>query len=177
MPVLEKRYDSKGNEVGVTFCPTGKMMEFAMRRSSPKNIHKTNEEIFKEIGLSEQIIRSWQNKYNPHFDEWLAEALETYSAPLKEALYAVGVKHALAGDFNFWKPMAQTHGVISNEVVELNVVSKEVKKLSEMTPEQLAEHQKSLMAAISEDDTGDGEVAYASSGEEQGSNSNGDKPL
>lgn len=147
MPVLEKKYDSKGNEIGVQFNPTASMLNFAVSRAATKNLHKTNEELCRELGLSISIIDGWQDRYGEHFTDWLVEALETYSQPIKESLFAIGYKLAMQGDVNFWKPLATTFGVVKNETIDINVLPQKVKKLEEMTPMELEEYQQRLLAS------------------------------
>ncbi len=152
MPVLEPKYDSKGNEVGVRFNPTAKMLEFAVARCVPKNCDKTNEEICEKIGISPRTIEEWQRKYGEHFSDWLGEAMETYSAPIKEALHNLGLKKALDGDFNFWKMLAVHHKAVEPDRVDVNILPQRVKKLEEMSAEELQEYQERLLASGRGDD-------------------------
>jgi hypothetical protein len=146
MPVLEEKYDSKGNVVGTRFNPTAKMLEFAVARSAPKNASKTNDELCADIGIAATTVQGWQNKYGSHFSEWLSEALETYSAPIREALHSLGLKKALEGDFNFWKALATHHKAVDPDRIDINVLPARVKRLEEMTKEELAEYQQRLLA-------------------------------
>ena len=187
MPILEKKLDARGEEIGIKFNPTSAMLNFAMHRAQAKNIDKTNEEILKSLDLSISLVETWDKQYGDYFRDFLVEALETFGQPLKESLHNLGWKMAMGGDFQFWKAMATTHGVVKNEVVEVNVIARATKKLEDMSEGELLEHQKQLQAqlsgddsdlpAVSEEHSGDGEMVAAPSGGEPRSDSNRDKPL
>lgn len=111
---------TKNGDVVKRFVPTGRMILYAVTRAkSPTLVDK---EICELTGLAPPTIASWSAKYGHDYLEWLEEMIDQFM-PDKEAemLHAVGMIESLQGNFQFWKEMAKTKGVIKEDVKNLSV--------------------------------------------------------
>lgn len=181
MPVLEPIFDKDGEIVGHRFNPTGSMYRFAMERAKPENLGLENKAIIQRLGLSEHTINGWTTKYGEHFTEWLHDALETFSQPIQNSLAGVGYLEAMRGGsqgFPYWKELARTYGVIKNEAIDVNIVDQKIRKLNDLTPEQLEIERNALLASLREmEDDGGPPLAEATEGRQPGSPGGGDRQL
>lgn len=118
-PVLETVIDKNGAE-SQRFSPTGRMILFAISRA--KNPTFTDNECAADVGVMPATVSGWKSKYGSFFGSWLEEMIDQHM-PDKEAemLHAVGMVEAMQGNFNFWKEMARTKGVIKEESKPLHI--------------------------------------------------------
>lgn len=118
-PVLSKTFGKNGDVIE-TFTPTARQILFALAMA--KSPHLVEEEIAAEIGLSKTTLKTWKEKYGTKWQNWLEEMLDQH-APDKDAelLKSVGMIHALQGNYQFWKDLAKTAGVIKEDAKPLHV--------------------------------------------------------
>jgi len=116
--VIEQTFGKNGDVIE-TFCPTSRMMLYAMCKA--KNPTWSDPEIASELGFGTSTIGSWK-RYGSAFTSWLEEFIDQH-APDKEAelLHAVGMVEALQGNYNFWKDLAKSKGVIKDEAKTFNL--------------------------------------------------------
>lgn len=76
------------------------------------------------LGLHVRTIKRWKELYDEpkaeenYFSRWLEEAIDIHAATddhKKTILEAVGMVNAVNGNFQFWREMARTQGVIKEE--------------------------------------------------------------
>jgi len=117
--VLDKTFGKNGDVIE-TFCPTAKQILFAMCKA--KNAHMTDSEVAHEVGITPQAVSRWRCDYGSSFSGWLEEMIDQY-APDKDAelLHAVGMVHAVQGNYNFWKDMAKSKGVIKEDSKPMHI--------------------------------------------------------
>lgn len=119
-PVIEEVI-TKDGDVITRFSATGRMWIFARFKALEPGL--TDEEIAKKCDFSHSIIYTWKKKYGPHFASWLEEAVDMFSNEHGAAmLEAVGMAQALQpNNFQYWREMARTKGVIKDEVKTQNI--------------------------------------------------------
>ncbi len=117
-PVMSKTFGKNGDVIE-TFTPTSRQMLYAMCKA--KNPTWSDPEIAKELGFGSATIGSWK-RYGSAFTSWLEEFIDQH-APDKEAelLHAVGMVEALQGNYNFWKDLAKSKGVIKEDTKNLTI--------------------------------------------------------
>lgn len=125
-------------------------MLFGFARASAKYAGLEDWEVGEKVGLHMDAITKWRGEYNPYFDEWLDDFVLTHSNKkfLKDMLEGVGVRKALAGDFQFWKPMAIRERVIETESMNLKLIPVNLGAFDEWTPEQLEANRDTLLEAL-----------------------------
>lgn len=148
MSCLESRMINGKTEI--SFNPNPQMYAFAMARGVPGHAHLDDKQVMDKIGMNGNTVVGWRRDYNPHFDEWLEGYLMTHTNAkmLKAMLESVGVQKALAGEFNFWKPLALREGVIKPDSVNLNVIPIDLGKLGDMSDSELEDARKTVMASL-----------------------------
>lgn len=118
--VLEKVVDKNGATT-IRFSPTAHMRIFAMEKA--KNPGAGDRDVCREAGLDPQCAEKWAERYGSHYLEWLEEFIEqTPSGKEAALLERVGMVQALEpGNFQYWRELARTHGVIKEEVREQKI--------------------------------------------------------
>ncbi len=173
--VLQPVFDRNGQQIGIKFYPTPNMRIWVQERVKPEHKGKSDEEVARSMGANESYVKYWANRYGEHFLDWYEIELERAISPIKALLHAVGIEKALEGDFQYWKELSRTWGVISAEQVEQKIsVSRAADQYDNLTEEQLIERQKKLIRqaqSLEHERTDD--VAGESSVGGQGSSSNG----
>lgn len=151
----------KVNGISVTeFNPTPQMRLFALSAfCDPALSGKEPEFICASIGLSKSAWRRFM-EFEPHFSEWLEDMRLTLGGKSKKRLLEmVGMERALAGEFNFWKPLAVREGVINPDQLNVGLnIPANLGALKDMNDEQLAGLENSVMAAL-RSETQPGEIA------------------
>lgn len=106
----------------VEFKPTPQMRLFAMALfCDPSLSGKEPEAICDSIGISHHAFKTFKS-YEPHYSEWMEDfRLSLGGKNKRSALEAVGMQRALAGEFNFWKPLALREGVIEPDRLEMGI--------------------------------------------------------
>ncbi len=90
------------------------MLLFAI--SKVRNPDLSDAEIFKELGSSKNLHKEWVKRYGKAYTDWLEEYMEGQTYRKSDLLEAVGMAQALqAGNYQYWRDMAKTHGVIRDE--------------------------------------------------------------
>lgn len=138
-----------GQEV-VSFVPLPSMRLFALSMfCDPDMRGKEPEEICQAIRLPKNSYRNFL-KYEPYFSEWLDEfRLAMGGRSRKALLESVGMERALAGEFNFWKPLAIREGVISEDKLLLGAsLPSNLGSFTEMSDEQLSATENSIMDSL-----------------------------
>ncbi len=141
----------KINGVEVTqFKPTPGMRLFALSAiCDPLCSGKDPEEICKSIGLGKTSYSNFL-KFEPYFSEWLDEVrLALGGKSKKHLLEMVGFERALAGEFNFWKPLAIREGVISEDKLNVGLsLPANLGAFKGMTDEQFDATENSIMDSL-----------------------------
>lgn len=119
MPIVETI--SKSGEVITRFEPSGNQLLFAMNKA--KNPHLSEEEVCDMMHMARRNLTAWKTKYGSHFLEWLEEAVDTFGNDQEaKMLEAVGMMQALkSNNYQYWRDMARTKGVIKEEVKTQNI--------------------------------------------------------
>jgi hypothetical protein len=147
-PIIEVMPRPDGTE-RVRFVPTSKMRAFAIALfAEPELRGKTPEDVLRYLGFSAKLWKDWQG-FNPYFEEWL-EAVEVQYSPkhIAREIEAVGLEKALAGDFQFWKPFALKHKIISPDNATLTVIPANLGNFSEWSEADVEKHRTNLMETI-----------------------------
>lgn len=112
---------SKSGEVITRFEPSGNQLLFAMNKA--KNPHLSEEEVCDMMHMARRNLTAWKTKYGSHFLEWLEEAVDTFGNDQEaKMLEAVGMMQALkSNNYQYWRDMARTKGVIKEEVKTQNI--------------------------------------------------------
>ena len=76
-------------------------------------------ELSKETGLVKQNWYNWLKE--PGFEDWYYEAYKNKRKRWLPALDAIGMKHAKAGKYDFWKDMNKKAGDILDDGVKTSV--------------------------------------------------------
>lgn len=111
-PVLRTVIDKNGAEEQI-FSPSARMILFSIERA--KNPGLSNKEVCEKIGLDPQLPMRWAVKYGTHYTDWIEEAIDQASDDDAAVLERVGMVNALQGNFQFWREMARTKGVIKED--------------------------------------------------------------
>lgn len=136
---LEPEKDNHSNIIGWKFKPTTLMLLMLYECVNPKNAHLSTREIFKQRGVAYKNFVGWQKEYidkieqiDPETKEktyeernwfvlWWEEQISLSRIDLRQMLAQVGMQRALKGDYNFWRDLSKTWGVIANEEKEAPV--------------------------------------------------------
>lgn len=141
----------KVNGVEITqFTPTPGMRLFALSAiCDPDCKNLEPEAICKAIGLSKNSYKTFLT-YEPWFSEWVDEVRLALGGKSKKALLEmVGMERALAGEFNFWKPLAIREGVITPDQLNLGAaVPSNLGAMKDMSDEQLSALENTVMATL-----------------------------
>jgi len=111
-PVLREITDKNGGKEWV-FSPTAKMILYSIELA--KNPGAPMAEICRKAGVDPAMPGRWMAKYRDHYRNWLEEALDAHTDQDAEVLERVGMIQAVQGNFQFWREMARTKGVIKEE--------------------------------------------------------------
>lgn len=119
MPLIE--VIAKDGSIISRFEPNGKQLLFAINKA--KNPHLSDDEVCDMMAIKKSAPTEWYRKYGTHYKEWLDEALDTFGNDQEaKMLEAVGMMQALkAGNYQYWRDMARTKGVIKEEVKTQNI--------------------------------------------------------
>jgi len=134
----------------VRFNASPAMKVFAMTAfCDPEMSGKTPEEICRHAGISPSLYRKFLS-YEPHFSEWLEDRRIALGGKNKKAmLEAIGMEKAMAGEFNFWKPLAQREGVISNDRLDIgDALPANLGSFENFSDEQLQGIRDSLLSGL-----------------------------
>jgi hypothetical protein len=132
----------------IEYHPSMKMLLFVHARAHPKTKHLSDDDVCEGVGLSRDQIRRWRKAYNPYFDEWLTEWLENYTnSNVREALEMVGLKKALEGDFQFWKPFALREKIIQPDQQTLSVIPVSLDNYDNLSDDDIKSLQSTLLLA------------------------------
>lgn len=146
---LKEEFDRNGELLRVDFYPTADMLRYASARSSLANEKKSDRDLILELGIPVKAFNSWEPTYGNHFREWLYWFMENLRAPVRDALFGVGLDRAMRGEYNFWKDMARTVGAISTEKQDIKlIVSRGVDELSNLTAAELEAEQRKLLGEL-----------------------------
>ena len=117
--VLQEVTDKNGN-ISIKFNATAKMILFAIGKA--KNPSWSDNEVLDDIGIHRNSLSQWKTKYGSHFTSFIEEMIDNF-APDKgaELLEAVGMVNALQGNYNFWKDLAKTRGVIKEDAKSVSL--------------------------------------------------------
>lgn len=111
-PVLQTVIDKNGNSEQV-FRPTAKMILYSIYRA--ENPGAGTSEVCRMAGVDPVMPGRWAAKYGSHFMNWIEEALDAQTNDDAKVLERVGMIQASQGNFQFWREMARTKGVIKEE--------------------------------------------------------------
>ena len=194
--LLTKKYDKYGNHIAYHFKPSALMWYVVKNRVGKKNIDMSDCKFLVKYDLGIKLISNWKLRYNigsdKHhlykkeiglcrpFDEWWENAKELALAPIKDVLEMVGRAEAAAGNFPFWKEMARTRGVISNEIIETRNIHVDLKddgKIIELSKDQWNVRREAIMARLRGTDESAEDGMAESSSVEQGSTEGGADPV
>lgn len=141
----------KKNGVEITqFNPTPAMRLYALSAiCDPEFANLEPEVVCKAIGLTKNSYKSFL-QYEPYFSEWIEEVrLALGGKNKKRLLEMVGMERALAGEFNFWKPLAIREGVINPDTLNVGAaIPANLGALKGMNEQQLSELENSVMATL-----------------------------
>lgn len=110
----------------MVFTPSARMIIWAQYKCA--NMHLSEKEVSQGIGIQHSTFKGWEEKYTPHFQIWLEESYDQfsdYNDKKVSLLEAVGMVEALQGNFQYWKEMSRTYGVIKDEAkndIKLNFI-------------------------------------------------------
>ncbi len=113
--------DKNGNDQ-TTFQATPRMILYAITASKHPTL--VEDELCDLIGIHRRSIKRWKELYDRpkqdknYFSDWLEEftdANTNVDEQKKAVLEAVGMINATQGNFQFWREMARTQGVIKEE--------------------------------------------------------------
>ena len=138
-----------GQEV-VSFIPIPSMRLFALSLfCDPATKNMDPEDVCEHAGLPKNSYKKFL-KFEPYFGEWLEEfRLAMGGRSRKQLLESVGMERALAGEFNFWKPLAIREGVISEDKLLLGAsLPANLGNFTGMSDEQLAATENSIMDSL-----------------------------
>lgn len=111
-PVLRTVIDKNGGEETV-FAPTAQMILYSIYRA--ENPGMGTSEVCKMAGIAPSMPGKWAAKYSHHFMNWIEEALDANVNDDAKVLERIGMINATQGNFQFWREMARTKGVIKEE--------------------------------------------------------------
>lgn len=134
----------------VRFTPNAAMKVFAMTAyCDPEMAGKSPEEICRQAGVPLATYKRFLS-YEPYWSEWLEERRIQLGGKNKRAmLEAIGMERAMEGDFQFWKPLAQREGVISNDRLDIGaVLPASLGSFNNFTEEQLTGIRDSLLSGL-----------------------------
>lgn len=110
-PVLRTVIDKNGNEERV-FSPSARMILFSVYKTEGLS----DEEACDKAKIDRELPGRWRVKYGSWFTGWLEEAMDQGASDDAKILERVGMVNAIQGNFQFWREMARTKGVIKEEV-------------------------------------------------------------
>lgn len=102
--------DKNGGEE-VVFSPSARMILFSVHKA--RNL--SDDEACDKAGIDRQLPSRWATKYGSYYTDWLSEACDQDTSDDAAVLERVGMVNALQGNFQFWREMAKTKGVIKEE--------------------------------------------------------------
>lgn len=105
-------------------------------------------ELCKELGFKEDAFDKWCK--DPYFQEWIDDQRGLFSRgpSIKKAMLEyTGMRKALEGEFNFWKPLSIREGVINPDQVNhgLNI---NLGAFNDFSPEQVNQHADLLLDSL-----------------------------
>lgn len=174
---LKSVKDRNGTVIGYEFNPSSQMRIWLNLRSDKRNAGKPDHEILKEVGWKQDLVNEWLDKFGEEFVEWYQDALHIASKPIKDLLTQVGNEKAMS-DFQYWKELARTHGVISAEKTETELsVGALTRNLDKLSQEELNARANAMLSqARTLEHTPDVDMAGTPNDEGSRSGSNGASP-
>jgi hypothetical protein len=134
----------------VEFNPLPRMVLYAYARCEAKYADWSDDRVAEHVGVKPSTLATWRKEYDIYFEEWLEDFILLHSNRhfLRDALESVGVRKALEGEFNFWKPYAIREKVISPDSQTLNIIPANLSNYDEWTPEQLVDERDRILASL-----------------------------
>lgn len=112
-PVLREVVDKNGN-TEMVFTPTARMVLYSIHKGRFPGL--SDSEVCDKAGLDRELPARWEKKYGSYFTDWLTEAVDMDSGDDAAVLERVGMMQAAQpGNFQYWREMARTKGVIKDE--------------------------------------------------------------
>lgn len=133
------------------FKPDQKMKLFAMTLYCDKTVSSGNPAaVCEAAGIPLNSYERFCDQFGEYFQEWLEERRLAFGGRNKKAaLEAVGLEKALAGDFQFWKPLAIREGVIQKDSVEVGIsIPSSLSAMGELGESDIAALENSVMASL-----------------------------
>lgn len=133
------------------FIPDQKMKLFAMTLYCDKEVVASNPAaVCEAAGIPRDSYERFCSQFGEYFEEWLEDRrLALGGRNKKAALEAVGIEKALAGDFQFWKPLAIREGVIQKDSMDLGIsIPSNLGTLKELGADDLKALENSIMATL-----------------------------
>lgn len=116
--------------VGYRFSPNGRMMYMARESVKPEYMKLDDSQLSRKLGFPANTISEWRRKYDDpqrgnydehfkdtsvnYFSDWWDGARETFSAPAKEYLMAIGLDKA-CNEYNYWAKMMDAYGLTKQD--------------------------------------------------------------
>lgn len=132
------------------FNPSPKMRLFALSIFCDPNLKGLSpHSVCESLGIGKGAYETFE-KWNPWFEEWLEEIRITLGGKNKKALLeSIGMERALAGDFQFWKPLAIREGVIDADRLSVGVeIPSSLKDMEKIDGDKLKGLENSLLAEL-----------------------------
>lgn len=95
----------------MVFSPSARMILYSIHKA--KGLSDAEACLAAEI--DPQLPGRWATKYGTYYTEWLSEACDQGVMDDAAVLERVGMVNALQGNYQFWRDMARTKGVIKEE--------------------------------------------------------------
>lgn len=133
------------------FNPDQRMKLFAMTLYCDKTISSGSvTAVCEAAGIPPNSYDRFCEQFGEYFQEWLEDRrLALGGRNKRAALEAVGLEKALAGDFQFWKPLAIREGVIQKDSVEIGIsIPSSLNALGELNDSDIAALENTVMASL-----------------------------
>lgn len=133
------------------FYPDQRMKLFAMTLYCDKSVSSGNPAaVCLAAGIPANSYERFCDQFGEFFEEWLEDRrLQLGGKNKKAALEAVGLEQALAGDFQFWKPLAIREGVIDADRMEVGFnIPSSLPALKELNVSELKSLENTIMAGL-----------------------------
>lgn len=137
-----------GSIASAEFLPDVQMRLWVVARADRQHKDSSDEALLRRLKWKSTLITDWKRWFDPGFSEWYADAIYAQGSPLRSLLEQIGRENAYKGDYNFWRDLARTHGVISNETVEHKInIGQFTKGLENLSDAELEKRANSMLSA------------------------------